>query len=148
MEAQLQKFKGGLRGAHPDDVAGLRMRPMTYTLKTDADLSAVAAYVAGLPPVEPVPSLEGGDAAKGQTSYALCMACHGAAGEGNKALNGPPLNRLNDWYLLEQLEKFKAGIRGGDPRDVNGIMMRPMALSLADDQAMKDVIAYILTLGR
>ena len=29
VEAQLQKFKGGLRGAHPDDVAGLRMRPMT-----------------------------------------------------------------------------------------------------------------------
>ena len=36
LEAQLVKFKNGVRGAHPDDMEGSRMRPMARTLPTDA----------------------------------------------------------------------------------------------------------------
>lgn len=146
VQAQLEKFRTGARGAHPDDVEGLRMRPMSRTLRTDEDVAEVAAYVASLEPVSPPRSLEG-DPDKGKVLYTTCAACHGANGEGNQRLFGPPVNRTNDWYLLDQLKKYKSGVRGGNPKDTTGIMMRPMALTLPDDQAMRDVVAYMMTLS-
>jgi cytochrome c553 len=147
VEAQLHKFYDGIRGRHPDDIAGMRMRPMALSLKgRDDDMRAVAAYVASLPKIEPEPTLEGGNPEKGQQAYALCMACHGPDGGGNQGLNAPPINHASDWYMLTQLSNFKAGIRGAVPEDASGATMRPMAMTLADEQAMKDVIAYILTL--
>lgn len=147
VEAQLEKFRTGIRGGHPEDSAGLRMRPMSRTLRSKDDVRAVAAFVASLPPVRSEPELEGGDAARGASLYALCGTCHGLKGEGNAALFGPPLAHLDDWYQMTQIHKYKAGIRAGDPRDTNGLLMRPMAMTLADDQAIKDVIAHILTLS-
>lgn len=146
--AQLRKFQKGIRGAHPDDAQGLRMRPMSRTLRTDADLVAVASYVSELRPSRPAQELTGGDAARGAPLYALCSTCHGATGGGSKVFNAPPLRDGSDWYLVEQIQKFKAGIRGNDPADLNGIMMRPMAATLATDQAVQDVIAYITGLER
>jgi cytochrome c oxidase subunit 2 len=145
--AQLRKFRSGARGTHFDDLSGMRMRPMSLTLRSEADVEVVAKYVASLPPVKPAPVVAGGDPAKGQTAYALCTSCHGAKGEGLEPLNGSPLAYTSDWYLLSQLEKFKSGVRGSDPRDPIAIMMRPMALTLVDEQAMKDVVAYITTLA-
>jgi cytochrome c oxidase subunit 2 len=74
------------------------------------------------------------------------MACHGPDGKGNQPLRAPPLTVANDWYLLKQLRNFQNGVRGGDPtRDPTGSMMLSIARML-DEQAMKDVIAYIQTL--
>lgn len=146
VEAQLHKFRDGIRGAHPDDLAGLRMRPMSRTLKSDEDVKTVAAYVASMPPVPQERTLEG-DPERGKTIYTPCGACHGAQGGGNKLLNGPPIAQMTDWYMLTQLTHFKAGIRGANPKDQTGALMRPMAMQLADEQAMKDVIAYIKTLA-
>ena len=47
----------------------------------------------------------GGDAAKGKAAYAICLACHGADGMGNKALNSPSIAGLSTWYLERQLKK-------------------------------------------
>ena len=85
------------------------------------------------------------DANKGKSLYTVCVACHGAAGEGNKALNAPRLAGQEDWYIVRQLKNFKSGIRGADPKDTYGMQMRPMAMTLANDQAMEDVAAYIMT---
>ena len=75
-----------------------------------------------------------------------CAACHGPDGQGNQALNAPPLTIPNDWYLLKQLQNLKQKVRGGDaPRDAAGAMMQPIASTLSE-QAMQDVIAYIQTL--
>ena len=130
-------------GTHFDDLTGMRMRPMARWLKTDEDAIAVAAFVAALPPQRPAPVLEGGDPARGAPLYATCSACHGAAGEGNPALSSPSLRHTSDWYLLTQLKNFKQGIRGAHPRDATGSLMRPMAMLLKDEQAMRDVIAHI-----
>jgi cytochrome c553 len=146
--AQLQKFRAGYRGQHFDDIAGMRMRPMSMALANDADVNAVAAYVATLAPVDPAPVLVGGDAAKGQALYAPCAACHAPDGSGNPAVFGPPLKDASDWYMLTQLANFKAGVRGTRPGDTSGALMRPMSLTLADEQAMRDVIAYITTLSK
>jgi cytochrome c oxidase subunit 2 len=147
LEAQLVKFRSGHRAYHPDDVAGLRMRPMSRQMMDMGEVKAVSAHVAGLPAQKPSPTL-GGDAAAGAASYATCLACHGAKGEGNQALNAPPIAQMPDWYLLTQLKNFKAGIRGTHPEDKSGQSMRPMSMTLADEQAMKNVIAHIETLGR
>jgi cytochrome c553 len=147
VESQVKHFRGGVRGRHPDDVGGMRMRPMAIHLRADEDVSAVAAYVASLPRANAPPSLSGGDPAKGEQSYALCVACHGPSGEGNEALQAPPISGSSDWYLLTQLEHYKSGVRGRDPTDSAGATMWPMAMTLADEQAMKDVIAFIQTLG-
>ena len=68
LTSQLNLFRSGARGLHHGDVGGLRMVPMSRFLRGDADVKAVAAYVAGLPQVTPVPALHGGDAAKGQAA--------------------------------------------------------------------------------
>lgn len=144
--AQLTKFRSGARGAHPDDLEGLRMRPMARQLLSEAELVAVAQHVsAQARPPQPA-TLTGGDAAAGAAAFGVCLACHGPQGQGNQAMNAPPLAGQADWYMLAQLKKFKAGVRGANPLDVSGGTMRPMSLTLADEQAMKNVIAHILTL--
>ena len=145
VERQLNKFRHGIRGNHHEDIEGMRMRPMSRTLRHESDVKAVAAYVAQMTPVPADHTLDG-DPKAGQALYAVCQACHGAKAEGNVALNAPRLNDHDDWYMLNQLKKFKAGIRGSNPKDVTGAQMAPMASTLVDEQAMKNVIAYIQTL--
>jgi len=144
---QLQKFRNGGRGTHFDDISGMRMRPMSMWLRDDADVANVAAYVASLPRMSPAPTLTGGNVETGKQKYMPCIACHGMNGEGNQALNAPPLVGGSDWYQLTSLQKFKAGVRGTNPKDTTGMLMRPMSMTLADEQAMKDVLAYIATLN-
>jgi len=147
VKAQLTKFRSGARGTHPDDVAGMRMRPMSLSLSSDDALAAVATHVASLPLVSPAATLPGGDATRGQALYAPCAACHGPDGGGIQPLNGAPLRASSDWYLLRQIQNFRSGIRGTNPLDTSGALMRPMSMTLADEQAMLDVIAYIATLS-
>ena len=87
-----------------------------------------------------------GNAQAGQASYAVCAACHGANGEGNVALNAPKLTGQQDWYLRQQIGYFKNGVRGSDADDVYGMQMAPMAATMANDQILNNVIAYINTL--
>jgi len=60
--------------------------------------------------------------------------------------SGPALEGQNDWYLVHQLDLFKTGLRGRAPQDVYGAQMKPMATTLATEQAVMDVVAYINTL--
>lgn len=147
VENQLRGFQAGYRGQQFHDIGGMRMRPMARWLKHEDDVKAAAAYVASLPIVRPPPTLVGGNVQAGQARYAVCAACHGPDAAGNPLLNAPALSHASDWYLLKQLQNFKAGIRGTQPNDATGKTMQPMAMTLTDEQAMKDVIAYIMTLG-
>ena len=58
-----------------------------------------------------------------------CAACHGAAGEGNKALGAPALTQLSADYITRQLNHFVSGVRGAAAGDNAG---KRMALSVAD----------------
>ena len=148
IETQLEKFQDRVRGDHPDDVMGLRMAPMSRTLRSDEDLSAVAAYIASLPAHTPEPLLDGGDPERGKQFFTTtCVACHGPDAMGNQQMSAPPLRYASDWYLHRTLGKFRAGIRGADPADAQGALMRPMSLTLPDEQALKDVVAYIHSLS-
>ena len=143
--AQVTHFQEGLRGAHADDVEGLKMRPMSRTLKSAADVKLVAEYIESLPKVKAEATLDG-DAAKGQAAFATCAACHGPAGAGNPDLSAPPIAGQADWYVVKQLQKFKAGVRAYDASDTAGATMKGIAGTVADEAAMKDLAAYIHTL--
>lgn len=148
IEAQLRKFRDGQRGAHPMDEAGLRMRPMARTLQSEDDIKTVAAFVGAMP--HPAPSAHvrtvTGNAARGAGLYKPCTACHGPRGNGMQSAGSPDLQHTGDWYLLAQLRKFKDGIRGAVPGDTTGAQMRAQVANLPDEQAMRDVVAYIMTL--
>lgn len=146
VESQLKVFKSGARGTHPNDVAGMRMHPMSRWLGNDEDIASAAGYVASLPMTNPAPQVGGGDLAQGKTYYATCAACHGEQGKGNETMNAPPLRGQSDWYVLSTLRKYKAGIRGNNPANTNAVLMRGMSNVLPNDQAMLDVVAYIATL--
>ena len=149
VEAQLNKFSKAHRGQHPDDLEGARMRPMARTLKNEAEIKAVAEYVAKMPIRKPATTLAGGNAEAGKARYdGLCVTCHGPDGRGNQDLGSPDLTHQADWYMLSQLQKFKSGMRGAHPEDITGAQMAAMSQTLEDEQAMKDVIAYIRSLHR
>ena len=86
------------------------------------------------------------DAEAGKMAYAVCAACHGANGEGNVALNSPKIAGQEPWYLRRQLELFRSGARGTAAGDIYGMQMRPMAMSIVDEAAMENLIAYVQTL--
>jgi cytochrome c553 len=144
VEAQLTNFNAGRRGYAPYDTSGIRMKSISWTLRDSASIASVAQYVASLPAPN-APATLSGNAAAGQGTFQLCMACHGAQAEGNEALHAPPLAGRSDWYLLSQLHKFKNGWRGTDTADMWGMTMRGNAMTL-DDSSMVNVLAYIHSL--
>lgn len=145
IETELHKFRAGVRGAQFDDVEGMRMRPMSLSLASDAEVKSVAAYVASLPPVRHAPVL-GGDAQLGKRRYALCSGCHGAGGAGNEAVHAPRLAGVDDWYIATEIKKFHNGVRGADPNDVEGSAMAPMTHAFNNSKVIDDVSAYVSTL--
>ncbi len=147
IDQQLKKFKTGARGLHPDDVGGLRMYPMSLTLRTDEDIAALAAHVSSLPPTRPELTLPPGDAQKGKARYAPCQGCHGAKAEGREPI-GPSLDKTSDWYFVASMQKYRDGIRPADPKlDPTAMAMVGMARLLPDDQTVLDVYAYIRSLS-
>ncbi len=144
LKRQLRNYKRGLRGTHEDDVYGKQMAPMAATLVNDASIDNVIAYIGTLPDT-PAPATIDGDIAHGAKLYALCANCHGDDGLGIP-MNAPRQAGISDWYLLNQLKNFNQGLRGHHPEDLEGKQMGFMARTLHDDQAMRDVVAYINTL--
>lgn len=87
-----------------------------------------------------------GNAVKGESYYAVCAGCHGADAMGMEATSAPRLQGQHDWYLVRQIKYFRDGIRGAHKDDKFGAPMRGMVATLPNEQAIKDVVAYIQTL--
>jgi len=102
------------------------------------------SWIAEQPTFAETQSIVEPNIAAGQAAYAVCAACHGAQGEGNQQLNSPKLAGQPAWYLERQLKYFKEGVRGGDG-DTYGAQMVPMAMTLPDNAAIRNVSAYIET---
>jgi cytochrome c oxidase subunit 2 len=147
VETQLTNFQKGMRGNHPDDLEGARMRPMAKTLHRKGDVESVAEYVARLPVVTQ-PATLGGDPVAGEAAFALCATCHGTDAKGIKDMGAPTLAGQSDWYMYAQLQKFKNGMRGAHPEDAMGAQMAAMSQTLADTTAMLDVVSYVRKLTR
>ena len=139
---QLKNFRAGFRGADPKDIFGMQMRPMAMTLANDQAIQDVAAYVTSLSVAKPPVTIEG-DIEAGKKAYVRCAPCHGEKAQGNRSLNAPKLANQYDWYIVRQLQNFKAGIRGSHTKDIYGSQMKPMAQMLATDEQVNDVAATI-----
>jgi len=143
---QMQAFRQGLRGTHPDDATGMEMQPQAAALSDQALQDAVAFVTAVPVRAETVERTVNGDAGRGESLYATCAACHGNAGQGNRALGAPALAGQSDWYLVRQLNRYLAGARGYAKADNRGRQMRAAAGVLAGEADIRDVVAYINTL--
>lgn len=143
---QLQKFRSGIRGGEGATAAAKQMAPMAAILADDQAVVDVASFVASLESASPGVTLQG-DAVMGADYYnQFCGACHGAGAVGNIALNSPRLAGGSDWYMLAQLQAFRNAERGAHPEDSTGKQMRAMAAILPNEQALKDVVAYLASL--
>jgi len=147
IQAQLIKYQKNIRGSHPDDLEGMRMLPMAKTLKSEKEIKAISLYISQLSPKKTTKTITEGSLEAGKQLYGSCVACHGKNAEGMESLKAPNLKITDDWYLFGQLEKFKKGVRGSHPKDSTGQMMRPMAQTLKDDQAIRDIVSYIKSLN-
>jgi cytochrome c oxidase subunit 2 len=146
LRTQLKNFKSGARGYHEDDELGKQMAAMSGMLVDDAAIENVVAYIGTLPD-EPSSKTITGDVDSGEKIYRTCGACHGVNGEGIAATKAPRQAGMSDWYLVNQLKKFRAGIRGKHAGDDFGHQMVRMAAILQTDDRVNDVVAYINTLS-
>ncbi len=87
-----------------------------------------------------------GDAQKGKTHFMICQSCHGEKAQGTPAQGAPRLAGQHPEYLRRQLFNFRAGLRGTHENDQYGQLMSNFAKGLPDEQAVRDVVAYIETL--
>ena len=107
---------------------------------------AYQAWLSSYPTFSQTQNQKNSDVVAGKSLYAVCSACHGAQGEGNKALNAPKLSGQAEWYLSRQLMNFKQGARGVKDQDINGKVMAPMVANLSATTDITNVSAYIRTL--
>jgi cytochrome c oxidase subunit 2 len=145
LQRQILNFKHGLRGGAAGDTYGAQMAPMAATLVDDAAIDNVVAYIASLPDTDSAPTISG-DTSRGKQIFVTCASCHGPDGQGIWSQNAPRLKGGDDWYIARQLENYRQGIRGSHPQDLYGKQMTLMSGMLRDDQAIRDLVAYINTL--
>ncbi len=147
---QLKNFHDGRRGGDTVvDPQGAMMAAIAKALN-ESQIAGVAAHVEALPLVPPKQRvLEGADVALGQELfYERCMECHRYNASGEMTFGSPPLVGRQGWYLLAQLKKFKNLHRGASKGDEKGAKMVDTATKfIEDEQAMKNVVGYILTLN-
>ena len=145
LKRQILSYKNGLRGVHENDTFGQQMIGMVATLADEAAVDNVVAHIATLPD-SPTAATVAGDVENGRAIYTTCAYCHGDDGMGVQALNAPRIAGSSDWYMARQLGHFKTGVRGAHPKDYYGYQMGLLSITLRDEKAIKDVIAYINTL--
>ena len=128
-------------------MTGAQMRGMSMTLATDDMIANTSAHVATLAHARDEGTVKG-DVAKGKKIFESCATCHGAEAKGNVELLAPPLNTVQGWYVVNQLTKWRTGKRGYHDGDKSDNIMMKHAKALPDEQAIKDVAAYLATLGK
>lgn len=91
------------------------------------------------------PTWAAGSAEAGRGLYPVCTACHGAEGQGNRAMSAPKIAGQHGFYLLKQLQHFQSGARGTAQGDAKGRQMAAMSKGpqLASNQALENLVAYV-----
>ena len=145
---QLQHFRDGVRGAHPDDVNGAVMRGSVRALG-DTSLRELVEAIQRFPLPKPaLVKVAGADLTAGRNYYnGICSACHGGKAEGIAALNAPKLSGQHPDYLTRQFLHFRDKVRGGHPADKFGLQMTKITKALPDEKLIHDVSAYIAQLA-
>jgi len=147
IEEQMGKFRNGQRGAHTQDVHGQTMRAAISVLSED-QIAEALDYIDALPALSHEPTLKG-DAKRGSQLYEdNCMGCHRFNGHGELVFHSASLNGLQDWYLLDQINKFQQGIRGYHPDDEAGVKMRQAVSHITSEQQKLDLLTFLTILAK
>lgn len=144
---QLIKFRDGIRGSDPDDTAGQQMAKVVSSDFTDDEIVSLAGFISKFPDVGTLVTITGNEQS-GMALYSVCASCHGLKAEGMSSIGAPPLAGYSDWYLVEQIRKFKKGLRGKHPMESS--QAKAMALwskTMPNDRDIESVVAYINLLG-
>lgn len=141
LERQLLNFKTRVRGDHPDNLTGGEMMLMAKNL-TAQEIKDIVKWVTSTDSPKPLATIEGNIKA-GEALYQTCSACHGPNATGNKMLGAPNLSGLNDWYIFNQLNQFRLGVRGTHKADTYGQQMRAVSGVITSEKDAANVAAYI-----
>lgn len=117
------------------------MMAWSTALGGEQGVKDVAAYVLSLSGRE----AKEGDAAKGQTQFAMCMACHGPQGQGSLAMGiplGAPNLSDNIWLYGGSERAVQESIRNGRA----GVM--PAWLDILGEEKIHLVSAYVYSLSQ
>lgn len=145
---QLRSFRESRRGTDPADPQGLMMAAIAKALQP-GQLDSIAKHIETLPLQPPAErAVDGADLKEGQWLFEMrCMECHRFNGSGELAFGSPPLYGLQGWYLEAQLKNFKSGKRGAAKGDVSGAKMVFTSSFIENEQMLKDLVGYILSLN-
>lgn len=143
---QIRKYREGIRGGTvPKDDDNIYFMHREAVELGDELFKDLAAYVAALPPRRAAHSVVG-DIERGGILYAnLCAECHGSDAEGNAAKESPPLHGFQDWYIIEQVQRFRRGERKADPQNQDSVAMHSMAKRLWRPRDIRNIAAFITT---
>lgn len=145
IEQQLTKFAKGARGQNPANRSELLMGSTRDQYADPKTRRLLANYFAQQLPLPYQPVVQG-DPARGRELYAACIPCHGAEGVGIEDLQSPPLILQEDWYLIDQMRKYQADLRGYHPDDPTGQQMR-LAIKPVAPADLPHLTAYLQQLN-
>jgi len=82
----------------------------------------------------------------GEELVVVCGFCHGDSLQGNDRRDGPALAGLDAWYLEQQMQNYREGIRGYLAEDVPGQVMYFSRGMLRNDETIKSLAETISTM--
>ena len=141
--AQIQKFHNGARGQNPDNRSEYLMGIAVKKVQGRQEISLAAKWFAEQEPMPAIRTITG-DQQAGKSLYLLrCAVCHGENAEGKLETASPSLTKLEGWYFIDQMRKFRNGQRGNHNLDPAGQVMAAAVSNLTPDQ-IKDVVTYVV----
>lgn len=141
LELQLRRFMTGERGKNPTNKSEFLMGSGISLLQTEEDLATVVQHFSSLPPARHVKTIRG-DNERGAAHFTFCATCHGPNGRGREEIKAPPLVVQEDWYLFDQLNRIKAGLRGGQETN-SPVWVMHQAVQGLNTQDFRDVVSYV-----
>ena len=138
---QLEKFRSGVRGKLASNRSEYLMGVGARKIKDDFELAYVANWFSEQDPLPAIRTVQGSLEEGKKYFNQRCASCHGGNGEGNRLLNAPSLQRLEGWYFLEQMRKFRSGERGYHSQDIGGQAMAAASQEISD-RNLRNVVAY------
>ena len=140
---QIQKFRSGVRGQNPENRSEYLMGVAAKKIPNDYEMAFLANWFAKQKPLAAVHTVPG-DPEMGADLYAKrCASCHGENAEGKRETFSPSLTRMEGWYFLDQMRKFRSGLRGKSPADLGGQVMAAASVGLTNQQ-LRDIVAYVV----
>ena len=140
---QIQKFHSGVRGRDSENRSEYLMGTAVKKIRNDYEMALAANWFSQQEPLPAIRTVKG-DLKAGAKLYATrCASCHGEKAEGKRETLSPSLTRLEGWYFIDQMKKFRSGARGSNLADLGGKSMSA-AVNGMSNQQFKDVVAYVV----